>query len=381
MNGRERVLAALDHSGASYPLDLCGTTVTGIATGILAKVLEARGLPPKTLVADTVQGISSPPPEALLALGSDTLRVGMDRIRTSPRPREDGSLETWDGFGVLWRRAPGQLYFSQASAPLSEGRLSDALRAYRFPEPDLEPMRAAVEQGRLDSAKFGLFPILDRDCAGLLEMSARLRGTERLYLDMYDDPEGVEELAERLLEYKLSYWKAQVSLWGGGAVGIAEADDYGSELSLLVAPQTLRRTYIGRYARLFSAIRSRLPEARVVFHCCGAIRDIIGDLIEAGIDALNPVQYLASGMEPAALKRDFGKQLSFWGGAVDTKRVLPHGSPAEVRAELLRNSEALGPNGGWVVSAVHNIQEDVPLENALAFLDAAAELKEKGGGM
>ncbi|HET7838819.1 MAG TPA: uroporphyrinogen decarboxylase family protein, partial [Rectinemataceae bacterium] len=359
---------------------LCGTTVTGIATGILAKVLGAKGLPTETRVADTVQGISAPPPELLLALGSDTLRVGMDRIRGGLKTGDDGSLETVDSFGVLWRRAQGQLYYSQASAPLFEGRLSDALEAYRFPEPELGPMRAAVERGRLDSDRLGLFPILDRDCAGLLEMSARLRGTERLYLDMYDDPEGVEELAERLLEYKLAYWQAQVSFWGAATAGIAEADDYGSEISLLISPHMVRRTYIGRYARLFSAIRSRLPDARIVFHCCGAIREIIGDLIEAGVDALNPVQYAAAGMEPAALKRDFGDRLSFWGGAVDTKRVLPLGSPAEVRAELLRNAAALGPGGGWVISAVHNIQEDVPLENALAFLDAVAELKAKGEG-
>jgi uroporphyrinogen decarboxylase len=381
MNGFERVVASLDRPGAEvYPLDLCGTTVTGIASSCLSRVLAARGLPPECSVVDTIQGLSAPPSEVLVALGSDTLHVGIDRIRVPLQGGPEGSLEARDGFGVLWRRGRGELYFSQASAPLSEGRLSDALKDYRFPEPDIPALSAAVDAGRRDAARYGLYPILDRDCAGLFEMSARLRGAERLYLDFYDDPEGVDELAGRLLEYKLRYWEALIRLWGKAPAGITEADDYGSDLSLLVSPHVLRERYISRYGVLLSAIKAWLPGVRVMFHSCGAVREIIPDLIEAGIDALNPLQFSAVGMEREALKRDFGARLSFWGGAVDTQRVLPYGSPAEVRAQVLSSAATLGAGGGFVTATVHNIQADVPTANAIAYLDAAAELKARGAG-
>ena len=109
------------------------------------------------------------------------------------------------------------------------------------------------------------------------------------------------------------------------------------------------------------------------FHCCGAIRDIIPDLIEVGVDALNPVQVAAAGMDSAGLKRDFGDALSFWGGGVDTQRVLPLGTPAEVRDEVRRRIDDLAPGGGFVFAAVHNIQGDVPPENILAMRQAVAE--------
>jgi uroporphyrinogen decarboxylase len=382
MTGLERVLAALDRNGVeAYPLDLCGSTVTGIADGALSRLLEARGLPPERTPIDSIQGISAPPPDILAALGSDTLRIGTDRIGPFSSAA-DGAQEAPDRFGVQWRRAPDELYFSQVSTPLEEGTLSEALGRLVLPEPDAAAIRASIEIGRRDAARLGLFPVLDRDCAGLLEMSARLRGTERLYMDFYDDPAGVEELAERLLDYKTRYWDAVLEAWGGAAVGapipagIAEADDYGSELSLLLSPSILRGTYIARYARLLSRIKSRNPEARVIFHSCGAIRPIIPDLIEAGVEALNPVQYRAAGMDAADLKRDFGSRLCFWGGAVDTKRILPGGSPAEVRAELLRAAGSLGRGGGYVCATVHNIQDEVPTANILAYLDAVAELRE-----
>lgn len=404
MTGMNRVLGALARNGSEpWPLDLGGSTVTSIATDALERLLAARGLADVSTSFDTVQGISGPSPETLAALGSDTLRIGFDRIPSPPRRLADqagGAADAWearDGFGVLWRRAEGHLYFSQASWPLGDPgqpdenpvdasaanladiTLSEALSRWTPPEPDRARIANAVRTLKPEAEKLGLFPILDRDCAGLFEMSARLRGAERLYLDLYDDPDAAAELADRLFAYKAAYWDAALSAWGGGPVGIAEADDYGTEISLLAAPDTLRSLYIERYARLFSSIKAKNPEARIIFHSCGAVRPLIPDLIEAGIDALNPVHYKAAGMEPEGLKRDFGSRLSFWGGAVDTQEILPRGSPAEVRAEVLRMARILGAGGGMVIATVHNIQADVPTGNILAYLDAVAELRDRGG--
>jgi uroporphyrinogen decarboxylase len=378
MTGRERVAAAFDRSAAeAWPMDLAGSTVTGIADGALARLLEARGLPLERFTVDSVQGISAPPPAVLAALGSDTLRIGCDRLPPLPT-REAEVVEARDRFGVTWRRRKAEQYFNQTSTPLGEGKLSEALRGYEFPKPDITAIRASVIAGKREADRLQLFPILDRDCAGLLEMAARLRGTERLYLDLYDDPRGVEALAEALLEYKMAYWDEVLGAWedgSAGVVGVAEADDYGSEISLLLPPATIRALFIARYRRLFARIKTRHAGARIVFHSCGSIRPLIPDLIEAGVDALNPVQYRAADMDPVALKRDYGAALVFWGGAVDTKRVLPSGSPAEVRAEVFRMAGILGSGGGFVAATVHNIQEEVPTANLLAYLDALGELR------
>jgi uroporphyrinogen decarboxylase len=111
------------------------------------------------------------------------------------------------------------------------------------------------------------------------------------------------------------------------------------------------------------------PEAFVIFHSCGSVRKILPDLIDIGVEVLNPVQTTAAGMEPVALKRDFGKDVSFWGGGVDTQGVLPRGTPAEVRDDVRRNVDALAPGGGFVFCTVHNIQADVPPENVMAMVE------------
>ncbi len=124
------------------------------------------------------------------------------------------------------------------------------------------------------------------------------------------------------------------------------------------------------HAELFSFIRGR-TRAKVFFHSCGAIRELLPDLVEIGVDVLNPVQVSAAGMETAALKRDFGRDLVFWGGGVDTQGVLGSGSPDEVRAEVWRRIGDLAPGGGYVFASVHNIQANVPPENVAAMWEAA----------
>jgi uroporphyrinogen decarboxylase len=123
------------------------------------------------------------------------------------------------------------------------------------------------------------------------------------------------------------------------------------------------------HRRLFGYIKSRTP-AKILYHTCGSVAHLIPDIIEMGVDALNPVQVSAKGMDTRALKREFGRDLSFW-GAVDTQRVLPFGTPEEVAAEVRRRIGDLGAGGGYVLCAVHNIQADVPPENICAMYDSA----------
>jgi uroporphyrinogen-III decarboxylase len=108
-------------------------------------------------------------------------------------------------------------------------------------------------------------------------------------------------------------------------------------------------------------------------HCCGAAEPLLPNLIEAGFDIINPVQIAAKGMDPAHLKKTYGKDLVFWGGGMDTQKVLPYGTPAEVREHVLSNCEIFSPGGGFIFNAVHNVQANVPLENIVAAIDAVKE--------
>ena len=141
-------------------------------------------------------------------------------------------------------------------------------------------------------------------------------------------------------------------------------DDVGMQTGLMMRPDRWRELLKPRHAKYFSLMHDLSP-AKVLFHSCGSVADLIADFVDLGVDVLNPVQVTAAGMEPDRLKRQWGDKLAFW-GAIDTQHVLPHGTVAEVEAEVERCIEALGEGGGYVVSAVHNLQPDVPVENVLA---------------
>jgi uroporphyrinogen decarboxylase len=128
-----------------------------------------------------------------------------------------------------------------------------------------------------------------------------------------------------------------------------------------------------REKKLFEFIKRKAPGVKILFHSCGSVYDIIPDLIEIGVDILNPVQVTAASMDSARLKREFGSEITFWGGGIDTQQVLPHGTPQEVRDEVKRRIDDFAPGGGFVFATVHNIQEDVPVANVIALWETLME--------
>jgi uroporphyrinogen decarboxylase len=152
-----------------------------------------------------------------------------------------------------------------------------------------------------------------------------------------------------------------------------EADDVAGQDRMLISPHTFRTVLKPRYARLFSAIKKQTP-AKLFLHSCGAVREVLGDFIECGVDILNPVQKSATGMDLFELKREFGKDLVFWGGGVDTQRVFSTGTPDQVRDDVERSIEALAPGGGLVFATVHNTQANVPPANFVAMWETLDEI-------
>jgi uroporphyrinogen decarboxylase len=199
-----------------------------------------------------------------------------------------------------------------------------------------------------------------------------MRGFENYFSDFANNEKLLTSLMEKVMMLKMEYWDKALAEVGDYADAVGEADDFAGQYRMLISPGMYRRIVKPLHKRLFDFIHAR-TKAKIFFHSCGAIRPVIGDLIEVGVDILNPVQVSATGMDSAELKKEFGKDIVFWGGGVDTQRVLGDGTPQQVRDDVRRRIEDLAPGGGFVFATVHNIQGNVPPENIMAMWETLQE--------
>jgi len=331
---------------------------------------------------DPIQQVVTPSEKNLVFLKSDTRRIGARRLTDYKENRwvVGKTIEVTDFYGCSWKYEQGQdLYFNLAASPLAGVESLSGAR-HIFARKDWVSYAVAVRNVLNEQAgSVGEFCVVaDRNTAGLTEHSVRLRGYENWFVDTVTDPAGVETLFDILMEDKLRYWDIVVdwALETGIASKISvvsEADDLGTQKSTIMSPGRIRETVIPRFRTIFAHVKKRLPHVKVFMHSCGAIRPLIPDLIEAGLDILNPVQFTAAGMDLEGLKRDFGDVLTFWGGGVDTQSTLNHGTPEQVADEVKRIIDIMAPGGGFVFAPVHNIQEDVPPANFWAMWDTLQE--------
>jgi uroporphyrinogen decarboxylase len=380
---RARVRAALAHREPDrVPFDLGGSRQTGIHVRAHAILRDALGLPPvEPRIGDRNQQLADVEPDLADALGCDvglvspvTLAGGQGELV------DDGTYVTYrDEWGV-GRRMPSHdgLYFDTFDPPLA-GEI-DLAAVGRHPWPDpLDPRRyeGMAEAARRIALDEGRAVLVGSITCGPSEGLLRMRGFEDGYMDLAAEPARARRVMERIVEIKLAYWERALAELGDLVDVVAEADDLGGQDRLLFSPATYRALVKPLQRELFGFIRAR-TDARIYFHSCGAVREVIPDLIEVGIDILNPVQVSATGMDSAELKREFGRDLVFWGGGVDTQRVLGSGTPAEVRAEVRRRIADLRDGGGFVFAAVHNIQANVPAANMVAMWEAWREVARYG---
>jgi uroporphyrinogen decarboxylase len=299
-------------------------------------------------------------------------------LHADERIKTDGPISrVTDQYGCDWLMdSRKDYYFNLMASPLSRGEDFKALLAgYTLPDLSREKEWLFAVFDEQTRGLGGYAWIADRCCAGLLEMCLRFRGFENFYMDLALDPETSVRMFEMVADHKIEYWGIVADYIEARGLEekvpvVSECDDLGTQSSLLVSPEMLRTLVFPGTRRYLSFIKKRMPWAKIFFHSCGAVREIIPDFIDMGIDILNPVQYSAAGMELSGLKKDFGKDLVFWGGGVDTQNVLAKGSPSEVADEVKRTLDILAPGGGFVFTPVHNIQEDVPAENFWAMWEA-----------
>jgi len=385
MNSKERIKKAINHQEADrVPYDLGGTTVTSITKNAYKAAMKYKGLSTEYQAQeiDPVSQIITPIEENLIHVKSDTRRIGAQRIpEYHKRKRLSGKIETvTDFYGCDWEWNPDKdLYFNQISYPLEKfDTLSESL--HHLFRPDWDDFLKILHNDLNQQIKTteGFCCVVDRHVAGLTESSLRIRGYESWYMDTVMDTAGVEALFDIILEDKIRYWDAVID-WviendkQDLIDVISECDDLGSQNSLILDPEILRQMVIPRFKILFTHVKKRLPGVKTFMHSCGAIFEIIPDLIETGLDIINPVQYTATGMDLARLKKEFGKDIVFWGGGIDTQTTLNNGTPQMVSNEVKRTLDILAPGGGFVFTPVHNIQDDVTPENYWAMWDTLQE--------
>ncbi len=379
MTSRERIFAALSHREPDrVPFDLGGTVVTGICLGAYRELVRALGLAEQPECLHRTQQLARPS-EALL----ERLRVDTRGLLPGPdpswRPREwqdESYLYFEDQWGTHHRMPKrGGLYYDVCRAPLGEPEVLSPSDVAAYPMPDAAnplTVRGLREQAERFRAQ-GKCVILKSPCAGALEMATRLRGMDKFLMDLALAPRAAAMLMDRIIELKIEYWRMAMAELGHCVDVLMEADDYGTQNGLLLAPAMWRKMVKPRLARLVAEVKKASGGKPLFFHSCGAVREVIPDLIELGIDILNPVQLSAAGMDTAELKRLFGDDLVFWGGGADTQTVLAQATPAQVREHVKRQIDILAPAGGFVFAAVHNIQNDVPPENILAMWETLME--------
>lgn len=378
MTSRERILTALAHEEPDrVPFDFSSTPVSGIHHIAYRRLRKTLGLPEiEPTIWHMMQQLAWVDEDVHEALATDAkgLRPQAQASWTL-RMDEDAEFRYYtDEWGVTRRmRKDEGYYFDLCASPIPEVDTPEELERYAFPDP-IDParfvgLRESAERTRAEGRAF----VLGGICPGMLEVGELLMGFENYLCHLAGNLCLVEALCDRILDLKLRYWERVLSLMGDMVDVVQEGDDYGGQHGLLVSPQLFREVFKPRLAVLIPRIKALAPHVRVFFHSCGSICEIIPDLIEVGVDIINPVQVAARGMDSRELKREFGSAISFWGGGVDTQRVLPCGTPAEVRDEVQRRISDLAPGGGFVFNTVHNIQADVPPENILAMRQAVRD--------
>ena len=382
MNNRERVLATLQHSEPDkIPFDIGGAPNTGIHIiayrNLLKQWRDDRGVE----LGDVIFQTALIDEDILQRLkvdlrGLDFSIFGSAKIQSELKEDEKYFFFTGD-WGIKWvMPKTGGLYYDVRQRPLS-GRIDpkeiDTLNIPSLPsqeEIDFFKRKAKIYQER------GLAVVLAGPDGGILEHAFGVRGHEDFMIDMISEPSLAKRLLDKILRYKLQYWRLMLEEMGNLVDIVSEGDDMATQESLIISPKLYRSMLKPLHRELFYFIRKNAKKPIFInFHSCGAIKELIPDLIEIGINSLHPVQVSAAGMDTKQLKKELGKDLTFWGGGVDTQHILPRGTPQEVREEVKKRIEDLAPGGGFIFAPIHNIQADVPPENIMAMWETFNEYK------
>lgn len=371
MSSRQRVLSAIYHRQPDrVPIDVGGTMATGINMLAYQELLNHLGIQENPELESYRGRTARVSEQVRRRLHADVVNVPLP----GPAPRrvwQEGELSCYeDEWGVWWACPPGGHYYTIREPFAGEPSLHD-IRTYPWPDPTDAVWTAGLAEKVEEARRLGDYAVCLSLPVGFIHETQFLRGYEAWLTDLLLNRPFIEALMDAVMDIQLEIFRRALELVGDKVDLVAIGDDIGFQNGPMVSPALYDAVIAPRQRRLFRTLRDAAPAA-LFYHTCGSVVPMIPRLIDMGVQILNPVQVSAAGMDTAVLKREFGRDLCFW-GAVDTQRVLPRGTPAEVRDEVRRRIDDLAEGGGYVLAAVHHIQHGVPPQNILAMCDEALE--------
>lgn len=378
MTPRERFQKALNFQEPDrVPIDLGGFQ-TGIHKKAYKNLIDYLGIEDEIITLDAVQQLAKPCEAVLQRLHVDTRYVtahGPDGFDgTIKQNYRKGKLwhDLTDEFGVVWSMPDDQQNYMDISFhPLANATIEDIAK-YPFPNGKDMSRFSGVREQALKMRNETNYAISTGIGGVVYEYCWYMRGLEQWFADTLMDEPFCEALLDQTLKYWMDYYTGFMKEVGDIVDIVMIGDDLTGQTGPLFEPDFYRRIVKPRQKKLVQHIKS-LTKAKIWYHTCGSCVEYIPDLIDNGIDILNPVQTSALNMDPAFLKNNFGSKVVLWGGGIDSQHTLPFADPKEIKEEVRRNLEIFKPHGGYIFNNIHNIQGDVPPQNIVAMYDAAWE--------
>ena len=409
MNSGERILTAIAHKQPDHiPVDLGATPSSGISAVAYHNLVNYLGLNLKNHVYDVIQQVTQPEMELLDLLGVDVLDVGrnfnadpgywqpIELIRGvpalypkwfNPEKQPDGSWLAPGKTGEFIGKMPaGATFFDQLIFPYLDG----------YPE---NYNNLGAEMSRVVWGGFGFTPFdwSDRDDfwillrekvldlksktdkalllgigCNLFEWGTFLRRIDNFLVDLYLEPEKAHRLLDALMARHMDFLEKVCESVGDVVDILKFGDDLGTNTGPFIPTETYSEFFLPRHRQMTDYVKQH-SSAHTMLHCCGGIYELIPGLIEAGFEILNPIQINAVNMEPERLKNEFGRDITFWGGGVNTQSILNRATPQQVKDHVRQNIEVFSKDGGFVFATVHNILPDVPPGNIVAMFEVVKE--------
>ncbi|MHC4483357.1 MAG: uroporphyrinogen decarboxylase family protein [Planctomycetota bacterium] len=378
----ERVKAALAHKEPDrIPFDIGGTMVTGINVNALRDLRKHLGLSGEVQIRDKVTQMADTGDEIIERLKIDIKNVSPEPPSKSGLANDLGlqgeHYRLVDEFGMGWQMpVNGGHYYDLYHSPLKDAQTVKDIEDYPWPDP-LDSARYVNLKAKADQIVYNEKKsyVLGRMNSGMWETAMWMTGYEKFYTDMILNKKLVHAIMSKMLEIKMQYWQKALETVGENVLVVSTADDLGGQRGLLVSLELYKEMIWQYHKRLFEFIKKKAKSnVYIFFHNDGAIWETLPLLIEAGVDIMNPWQVNCMGMDDTKkLKKEYGKDLTIWGGSCDTQFVLPFGTPQQVRDETRRRIEDLAPCGGFVFAPIHVIQNGVPPENIMAWWQTLQE--------
>lgn len=380
----ERVKTALEHKEPDcIPFDLGASVLTGMNRHCYSALRKYLGMPEGEItIIDEMQQLAKIDDDMVSKLQIDVMCVDPSPASEAglkkPSTKDGNYFKMTDEWGIGWKMpVDNGHYYDMVEHPFEDFETIEEIDNYPWPNP-IDPNRFSTLKQRADKFRYedGKAYILGRQYAGIWETALWMSGFEKFFIDMMLNDDYAHGLMSKITDLKMQYWEKALDSVGDNVLIVSEADDLATQNSLLCSEELYKKFVHPYHKKLFDFIKKKAQNKVYIFyHSCGAVKPLIPYLIDEGVDILNPVQVNAAGMDTRILKKEFGKDLTFWGGGVDTQHVLPNGTPQQVKDEVKRRIDDLAPGGGFVFAGVHNIQSDVPPQNFMAMWETLQEYK------